>query len=465
MQLKIHLFFYAFGQCLRGLASDKGVGVCWTLTEVQYNPTAPDYGLNLEDFKELLASYMTLMHGNSKLKTCIFTELPEHVLKLAIDKTSATHFENSLEVMGGRKLKDFTYVLASARGEELLRGIVNDDVANATKASLIKHEAHRPGLTMWTKFKALAARIQNLAHSPFRYTLFVDTDTAFCASPDLEEQLRALGKHADVRFVEQDASNGKFGRLHVALARELGVFHYCLAYRNLECGHCRHSWTSETDLTCSTCYYACGYMRGRTIADPSPRPCDTFQDRVPHFQIGAIATRSGPRLKTFVEKWLRLYIEEFKLSSTGTDVSDFGRPVNSNFANDQFPLVKLAKDFCMDNLTYGDWTMAHLPPTFNFRMFQHNSFGPVAGRVLMMHSHNIPELEGKPPQGLLTVINKACNLINGNNLGLRLISHGEIRKSTGEVSVQVEPLFAKAPEPSARNKRTSIIAGSTTFSI
>jgi len=359
----------------------------------------------------------------------------------------------------------FDYILESAVGEMIAQGILGQKTLNATATTLNQHVIHRVGVSLYQKFKALAGRIKNLARSPFDITLFVDTDTSFCVNPNLVELLMTFGKtgNADARFVEQDASTGRQATLHVSLAAELSIFQHCIA-RNETCAKCFHTWSAENNLFCSSCYANCEHFRGLSISKPQRRNCDTFRDTLdlasfkPGMQIGSILVRQGPGLNYFAQQWTELYVKAFALSEETS--SAFLRKKKDrleNYANDQQPLHKLVEHFCQEeeankterNMIQNDiekFNLGQIPPNFNFRMFQPDAIGPISGRVIIIHSHHLPELENAG-SGLLSNIALACQKVNGDNLGLRLVSGGSFKKSTGEVSLSIQTLIGKNANP------------------
>ena len=370
------------------------VGVCWTRNEVPRSKGeqacrhghVPDH---LAPWAPLRASAITLKTFHPTVKTCLFTDASEEVVRDAMadlhrcgfhkDPGSIDLFDEIIAQEPFEALHALTNFEKQVRGHPVIRF---DDV--------------------WVKFRSRLMRMRNLARVPFDVTLAVDDDTVFCPTDDLEVRLRALATRT-VRFVPESMAKGKS---YEGALEEAGRLR---AAR--DCGNV--TWEAGAGACPSLATH--GHVQG--------------------LQGGAALLKRGPGLNDFVDAWFGAYVyyyeKELKSSAWGHD---------NALGADQPPLREVAKERCRgSNAT---WTIGALPANYNVR-FLHpptdgdlvlkrgsanvsgSLFGALDGPAVVLHSHFYLHWMSKSTRGLVAQTRQACGVLNQNSR-LRIFANGRV---------------------------------------
>ena len=159
-------------------AAAPSYGVCWTRNKVNHRPPKArkhetTEHLSSSELRNLVLSAASLKRRFPAVPTCLFTDLPPDLLERAIH---------------GVRLKkggEWTHNLK-------LFDVVRNDTRDAFVKTNLTGFERRWADAAGTLVNSRIGRIGNLQRSPFDVTLFLDDDTFFCPSVDVEEDLRAL---------------------------------------------------------------------------------------------------------------------------------------------------------------------------------------------------------------------------------------------------------------------------------
>ena len=186
-----------------GGAREAAVGVCWTRNEV---PTTTP--LDVEPWREVRASAVTLRAFHPNLATCLFTDAPAATVDAAMAELGQRFRRSERSDRAYPRGRLFTRIVAQADFGVMgaYAGFGRLAARNATLAAAAGPRSH----SAWSKIRSRLMRVHNVKRSPFSLTLFVDDDTVWCPhTHDLAARLAAWGPGADARFVPQSVAKGK----------------------------------------------------------------------------------------------------------------------------------------------------------------------------------------------------------------------------------------------------------------
>lgn len=441
-------------------SSSIDIGVCWTRNEVQYDERVkhPPYGMLPSEFHEVYFALLSLRVFAPGVRSCLFTEPHAEAITWVLDEIGKTEYPASSQKSPQLA---FDYVVQSAIGKDIVQRLVGVSTGAAMERLLGSKMAARQGINLWQKVKALVARIENLANSPFEITLFLDTDTALCPSTHLVAVIMAYFVRPNsppVRVAELSSSKGKASQFNDSLRGEHAVAACVHSFCERDC------WRSRFEAACVGCTVGCEHMRAAAHDDH----CQSFRGRPVSLQVGAILLKRSNETRQFVNDWVAAYLDVFSLDESDSNTKS-GRVIKNTYGNDQVPLNRIVNDHCRHSKA--SWRVAHLSNGFNCRLVTPTSMGIVLGRVYVIHQHNLGRLESKEKRGALHRIDKICSLLNAH-LGLRLVSNAQINADehsdqfpSGSVSVTVKPLQENLHDESERVYSDSSMAGLAKYAV
>lgn len=376
--------------------------------------------VDVEPWREVRASAVTLRHFHPALATCLFTDAPVRLVEEAMVELGKRfrRSESRVPYPGPRGLFDR---VVPQRGLGVLAASAAFGRIAARNATL-QGVAGPRSRSAWTKIRSRLMRVYNIKMAPFAVTLFVDDDTVFCpTASSLGPALAALGAgRPDVRFVPQAVAKGKIDDAREEASR-LAATAACAA----KLGDYLACWDGGGAFRAAA-------AAGDSAPSPSTAICPSLasetSSRKQRLQGGAVLARRGGRLDDFIDAWIAEY-----LATYARDLDAEAADAIEGLGSDQPPLREVVAERCLRGSTdRGDWVVGALPANYNARFVSLPSkgfvstkvvgpnaafstktiwAGAVQGDVAVLHSHVYHHWQDLP-EGIISQTQALCGALN-----------------------------------------------------